>query len=74
MLIDGGAIVNLMPYSLFKKFGGVDEELIETNMTVSSVGGGAPIGAKGVASMEQTVGVKHLLQPSSSPRYKVTSV
>jgi hypothetical protein len=58
MLVDGGAIVNLMPYSLYKKIGGKDEELIKTNMTVSGVGGGDPIGAKGVASMELTVGSK----------------
>ena len=60
MLVDGGAIVNLMPYSLYKKLGGKDEELIKTNMTVSGVGGGDPIGAKGVASMELTVGSKTL--------------
>ena len=35
-----------------------DEELIQTNMMVSGVGGGDPIGAKGVASMELTVGSK----------------
>ena len=58
MLVDSGAIVNLMPYSLYKKLGGMDEELIKTNMTVSGVGGGDPIGAKGVASMELTVGSK----------------
>ena len=58
MLVDSGAIVNLMPYSLYKKLGGTDEELIKTNMTVSGVGGGDPIGAKGVASMELTVGSK----------------
>lgn len=58
MLVDGGALVNLMPYSLFKKLGGKDEELIKTNMTVSGVGGGEPIGAKGVVSMELTVGSK----------------
>jgi hypothetical protein len=28
MLVDGGVIVNLMSYSLFKKLGGSDEELI----------------------------------------------
>ena len=60
MLVDGGAIVNLMPYSLYKKFGGKDEELIKTNMTVSGVGAGDPIGAKEVASMELTVGSKTL--------------
>jgi hypothetical protein len=60
MLVDGGAIVNLMSYSLFKKLGGSDEELIKTNMIVSGVGGGKPIGAKGVISMELTIGSKTL--------------
>jgi hypothetical protein len=60
MLVDGGAIVNSMPYSLFKKLGGSDEELIKTNMTVSGVGGGEPMGAKGVISMELTIGSKTL--------------
>ena len=58
MLVDSGAIVNLMPYSLYKKLGAMDEELIKTNMMVSGVRGGDPIGAKGVASMELTVGSK----------------
>jgi hypothetical protein len=35
-----------------------DEELIKTNMTINDVGGGDPIGAKGVASMELTVGAR----------------
>jgi hypothetical protein len=60
MLVDGGSIVNLMPYSLFKKLGGSDDELIKTNMTVSGVRGGEPMGAKGVISMEITVGSKTL--------------
>jgi hypothetical protein len=60
MLVDGGAIVNLMPYSIFKKLGGSDEELIKTNMTVNGVGGGEPMGAKGVISMELTIGSKTL--------------
>jgi hypothetical protein len=60
MLVDGGAIVNQMPYSLFKKLGGSDEELIKTNMIVSGVGGGEPMGAKGVVSMELTIGSKTL--------------
>ena len=58
MLVDSGAIMNLMPNSLYKKLGGTDEELIKTNMMVSGVGGGDPIGAKGVASMELAVGSK----------------
>jgi hypothetical protein len=48
-----------MPYSLFKKLGGSDDELIKTNMTVSGVGGEL-MGAKGVISMELTVGSKTL--------------
>jgi hypothetical protein len=60
MLVDRGAIVNLMPYSLFKKLGGSDDELIKTNMTVSGVGGGEPMGAKGVIYMELTIGSKTL--------------
>jgi hypothetical protein len=60
MLVDGGAIVILMSYSLFKKLGGSDEELIKTNMAVSGVRGGVPMGAKGVMSMELTIGSKTL--------------
>jgi hypothetical protein len=60
MLVDEGAIVNLMSYSLFKKLGGSDEELIKTNMTVSGVGGGEPIRVEGVISMELTIGSKTL--------------
>ena len=60
MLVDGGAIVNLMPFSLYKKLGGQDEELIKTNMIVSGIGGSEPIGAKGVASMELTIESKTL--------------
>ena len=58
MLMDSGTIVNLMPYSLYKKLGGTDKELIKTNMTVSGIGGGDPIGAKRVALMELAVGSK----------------
>jgi hypothetical protein len=60
MMVDGRAIVNLMSYSLFKKLGGSDDELIKTNMTISGVGGVEPIGAKGVICMELTVGKKML--------------
>jgi hypothetical protein len=35
MLVGRGAIVNLMSYSLFKKLGGSDYELIKANMTVA---------------------------------------
>jgi hypothetical protein len=46
MLVDTGTIVNLMSYLLHKKLGGIDDELIKTNMMISGVGGGDPILAK----------------------------
>jgi hypothetical protein len=59
MLIDGGAAVNLVPYSVFKKLGREDDELVKTNLTVNGVGGN-PMEARGVISMELTVGSKSL--------------
>jgi hypothetical protein len=56
MLVDIGAIVNLMSYLLYKKLGGIDDELIKTNVMVSGVGGANPILTKEVASMELTIG------------------
>jgi hypothetical protein len=40
MLIDGGAAVNLMSYSIFKKLGREDDDLVKTNLTLNGVGGG----------------------------------
>ena len=60
MLVDSGAIVNLMPYPLYKKLSGTNEERIKTTMMISGVGGGAPILARGVANMELTIGSKTL--------------
>jgi hypothetical protein len=39
MLVNGGAAVNLMPYSIFKKLGREDDELMTTNHTLNDVGG-----------------------------------
>jgi hypothetical protein len=41
MLIYGGVAVNLMPYSVFKKLGREDDELMMTNLIFNGVGGGA---------------------------------
>jgi hypothetical protein len=60
MLVDNGAIVNVMPYPLYKKLGGTDEELVRTNMTITGVRGGAPIPARGIANMELTIRSKTL--------------
>jgi hypothetical protein len=40
VLIDGGAAVNLMPYSIFKKLRREDDELVKTNLTLNDVGWG----------------------------------
>jgi hypothetical protein len=59
MLIDGGAAVNLMLYSIFKKLGREDDELVNTNLMLNGVGGN-PMEAQGVISMELTIGSKSL--------------
>nr|AAQ56356.1 putative polyprotein [Oryza sativa Japonica Group] len=59
MLLDGGAAVNLMPYSLFKKLGRGDDELKKTNMILNGFNG-EPTEAKGIFSEELTVGNKTL--------------
>jgi hypothetical protein len=38
MLIDGGATVNLMSYTVFKKLGQEDNELMKTNLMLNGVG------------------------------------
>jgi hypothetical protein len=60
MLVDSGAIINLMMYSMFKKLGREDSGLVKTNLTLNGVcgGGGQPDG--GVVSMEITVRSKSL--------------
>jgi hypothetical protein len=59
MVIDGGAIVNLMLYSIFKKLGWEDDELMKTNLTLNG-GGGNSMEARGIISMELTIGSKSL--------------
>lgn len=51
--------MNLMPYSLYKNLGGMDEELIKTSMTINGVVGREPISAKAVTPLELiTIGSK----------------
>jgi hypothetical protein len=61
MLVDGGAAVNLMPYSLYRKLGKQDDELVKTNMTLSGVGTDNSIKARGVTSVELTIKTKTLV-------------
>jgi hypothetical protein len=60
MLVDGRAAVNLMLYSLYRKLGKQDDELVKTNMTLSGVGTDSSIKARGVTSVELTIGTKTL--------------
>jgi hypothetical protein len=50
MLIDGDTTINLMSYSVFKKFGREDDELVKTSRTLNGVGGGATRWKPGVSS------------------------
>jgi hypothetical protein len=59
MLIDGGATVNLMPYDIFKKLGQEDDELVKSNLKLNGMGGNL-MEARGVVSIELTVGSKSL--------------
>jgi hypothetical protein len=59
MLVDGGAAVNLMSYSIFKKLERKDDELMKTNLTLNDNGGNS-MEARGVISMELTIGSKSL--------------
>jgi hypothetical protein len=65
MLIDNGAAVNLMPYSVFKKLIREDDELVKTNLMLNGVeGGGQPNGGpwchlKGAHHREQVT--RHLV-------------
>jgi hypothetical protein len=59
MLINGGTAVNLMSYSVFKKLGRKDNELVETKLTINGLGGN-PMEAWDVIFIELTVGSKSL--------------
>jgi hypothetical protein len=38
MLVDDGAAINLMSYSIFKNLGREDDEPMKTNLTLNGVG------------------------------------
>jgi hypothetical protein len=59
MLVDGGAAINLISYSIFKKIGREDDELMKTNLMLNGVAGN-PMEARGIVSMELTIGSKSL--------------
>jgi hypothetical protein len=57
MLIDGGASVNVLPLSLFKKLDHVEGDLKRTNLSLSSFVGD-PTEAKGIIWKEVMIGSK----------------
>jgi hypothetical protein len=63
MLVDGGAAINLMLYSVFKKLGREDDKLVKTNLTLNGVGDNQ-MEARGVISMELTIWTKSLATAS----------
>lgn len=59
MLVDGGAVVNLMPYTTYWKSGKGPEDLIKTNMMLQNFGGNVSQ-TRGALNVELTVGSKTL--------------
>jgi hypothetical protein len=57
MLVDGGASINILPLSLFKKLGHIESDLKCTNLSLSSFSGD-PMEAKGIICKELMVGSK----------------
>jgi hypothetical protein len=55
MLIDGGAAANLMSYSIFKELRREVDKLVKNNLMLNGMGGN-PMEARGVVSMELTIG------------------
>ena len=57
MMVDTGAAINIMPYSLCRKIGRSDEDLIKTNLMLNDYKGD-PSQARDVLNVELTVGSK----------------
>ena len=64
MLVDGGASINLMPYTTFRKLGKGPGDLIETDMMLKDFGGNASK-TRGAINVGLTIGSKtahHILR------------
>jgi hypothetical protein len=74
MLVNMGAVVNIMPYSVLRRLGCSAEDLIKTNVTLSDFNGLASE-AQDILNMDLTVGSKTVLTSffivSSSSTYTV---
>jgi hypothetical protein len=60
MLVDTGAAVNIMPYSVLRRLGRSTADLIKTNVTLSDFNGQTSE-AQGVLSVDLTIGNKTIL-------------
>ena len=60
MLVDGGASINLMPYTTFCKLGKGPEDLLETDMMLRDFGGNTSK-TRGAINVKLTIGSKTLL-------------
>jgi hypothetical protein len=59
MLVDGGAVINLMPYTMLRKIGKSDEYLTQTDMMLVDFEGNVSL-AQGAIYVELTIGSKTL--------------
>jgi len=60
ILIDGGAAINIMPYTVYRKLGKGDQDLTKTDMMLKDFEGNvSPV--KGAICVELTIGSKTLL-------------
>ena len=59
MLVNGGAVVNLMPYTMFRKLGKGPGDLLETDMMLKDFGGNASK-TRGAVNVELTIVSKTL--------------
>jgi hypothetical protein len=73
MLVDTGAAVNIMPYSVLCQLGCSAEELIKTNVMLSDFNGQASE-AQGVLNVDLTVGARRSQLPSSLSTARVCTM
>ena len=60
MLVDGGASINLMPYTTFRKLGKGPGDLMETDIMLKDFGGNASK-TRGAINVKLTIGSKTLV-------------
>jgi hypothetical protein len=69
MFVDGGAVVNVMPYTTFRKLGMGPGDLTPTSIILNDFAGN-PSDTKGCAHVDLMIGSKALSQPSLLSKVK----